>query len=100
MAENRRQTRFAVTIAAELTLGEQTLACTITNLSLGGAFLAQQKLTLSARCRLKFSVPIQPEPIIADATVRWNDDQGVGLQFDGLRAREVWALNKLFESLK
>jgi hypothetical protein len=33
------------------------------------------------------------------ATVRWGDAKGVGLQFDGLRARDVWALNEYFKLL-
>ena len=37
------------------------------------------------------------EPIEVGATVRWSDDKATGLQFDGLRARDVWALNKYFE---
>ena len=33
------------------------------------------------------------------STVRWSDAKGVGLQFDGLRARDVWALNEYFTQL-
>ncbi len=39
------------------------------------------------------------EPITAGAIVRWHDAQGIGLQFDGLRALDMWALNKYFEEL-
>ena len=38
-------------------------------------------------------------PIVVTATVRWSDDKATGIQFDGLRARDVWALNKYFEQL-
>ena len=31
--------------------------------------------------------------------MRWSDDEPSGIQFDGLRARDVWALNKYFEQL-
>jgi Tfp pilus assembly protein PilZ len=70
------------------------------NLSLGGALVAaESKLAMGKRVQISFSVPTTPEPIDVAATVRWSDGSGTGLQFDGLRAREVWALNKFFEQL-
>ena len=33
------------------------------------------------------------------ATVRWSTDDSVGVQFDGLRAKDVWALGKYLEQL-
>jgi len=70
------------------------------NLSLGGALVsAQTKLAMGTRVQITFSVPTTPEPIEIGATVRWADGSGIGLQFDGMRAREVWALNKYFEQL-
>jgi hypothetical protein len=30
--------------------------------------------------------------------VRWQDAAGAGVSFDGLRAKDVWALGKYFES--
>ncbi len=48
--------------------------------------------------RVKFRVPTQKDMIDVGAVVRWTDDQGFGVQFDGLRARDVWALGKFFES--
>jgi hypothetical protein len=32
--------------------------------------------------------------------VRWADAKGIGIQFDGLRAQEVWALNEYFKQLR
>jgi hypothetical protein len=71
------------------------------NISLGGALIsAGAKLSMGQRVSLAFSVPTQAEVIEVGATVRWSDDKATGLQFDGLRAREVWALNKFFEQLQ
>ncbi len=50
------------------------------------------------RVRIAFAVPGY-ERIDAPATVRWGDIGGSGLQFDGLRAKETWALGKYIESL-
>lgn len=70
------------------------------NLSLGGAFLQlSQRLPMGQRVDLSFRVPTMEEPIEIGAIVRWSDDKATGIQFDGLRARDVWALNKFFEQL-
>jgi hypothetical protein len=69
-------------------------------LSLGGALLAiGTKLAMGTRVQLSFSVPVVTEPIEVGAIVRWSDENATGIQFDGLRAKEVWALNKYFEEL-
>jgi hypothetical protein len=66
------------------------------NASLGGVFLADTTLLPGSRIQLRLRLPHQL--VEGGAVVRWQDHGGVGLQFDGLRAREVWALNKFFES--
>lgn len=73
---------------------------TVVNLSLGGALVAATaKISMGARVVFTFSVPNAPDAIEVGATVRWSDDKATGLQFDGLRARDVWALNKFFQQL-
>src|SRR5678815_1593350 len=86
--DNRRtQHRHTVSLAAKLTINGTPNDCTMLNLSLGGALLAaQSKHPLGQRVELAF-------------TVRWSNTDGVGVQFDGLRARDVWALNEYFKQL-
>ena len=74
---------------------------TVINISLGGALIAATatKFTMGSRVNLAFAIPTAPELVEIGATVRWSDDKATGLQFDGLRARDVWALNKFFEQL-
>lgn len=70
------------------------------NLSLGGALVsAGARFAMGQRLQISFTVPTLENPIEVGATVRWSDDQVTGLQFDGLRARDVWGLNKFFEQL-
>ena len=70
------------------------------NLSLGGALVsAGAKFAMGSRVKISFAIPTLEDPIEVGATVRWSDDKSTGLQFDGLRARDVWGLNKFFESL-
>ena len=73
----------------------------ITNLSLGGAFVTTaDRLEMGTRLRITFRIPTLEEPLSTGAQVRWTTDEGAGVQFDGLRARDVWSLNKYFESLQ
>jgi hypothetical protein len=101
VADNRRSsTRHVVSLVGKLVLSGASVDCTIVNLSLGGALIAQtMKHPMGARCSVAFVVPTMAEPIEIAATVRWSDDTSVGIQFDGLRARDVWALNEYFKQL-
>ena len=102
MADNRRtSTRHAVSLAGKLAMGAESRAVTIMNLSLGGALISagSPRFPMGSRVTISFAVPTLEEAIEVGGTVRWSDDKATGLQFDGLRAREVWALNKYFEQL-
>jgi PilZ domain len=103
MADNRRTAiRHEVSVAGKLTIGEAGTPgdCTIVNLSLGGALLAATKRhPMGERCHIVFKIPTVEEAIDVGATVRWSDEKSVGIQFDGLRARDVWALNEYFKQL-
>jgi hypothetical protein len=99
--QNRRtSTRHSVSIPATLTIGEETFESELTNLSLGGAFVTvPRRLAMETRVRVTFRIPTLETDLVIDAAVRWGGSDGMGIQFDGLRAREVWSLNKFFESL-
>ena len=100
MADNRRQTRHDVSIPSKLTLNGSTNDCTVLNMSLGGALIsASTKLAMGQRLEISFHVPTMADAIQVGATVRWSATDGVGIQFDGLRARDVWALNEYFKQL-
>lgn len=81
--------------------GDKALTARALNASLGGLFLNLEeiadKLPLGARLHVRFVVV--GHVVESDAVVRWHGDQGFGVQFDGLRARDVWALEKYFKSL-
>lgn len=101
MPENRRtSTRYDVTCPAELTVGAETFERTVTNLSLGGAFVEhEQRIGIGTGVEISFKIPNREEPISVGATVRWATEGGSGIQFAGLRAGDVWALNQFFETL-
>jgi hypothetical protein len=102
VTDNRRSsTRFAVSLPGKVTIEGAVTSCTVLNLSLGGALVAaEKKLPMGMRVKIVFSIPTVEQAIDVGATVRWADNTGVGLQFDGLRALDVWGLNKYFEQLQ
>jgi hypothetical protein len=100
MTDNRRtSTRYTVSIECRLTINGTPSTVTMTNLSLGGALVAGVKQAMGQRVTINFRVPTLENAIDVGATVRWSDAKGIGLQFDGLRAQEVWALNEYFKQL-
>jgi uncharacterized protein (TIGR02266 family) len=89
----------------EVIAGNQTHTATTGNISLGGLFVETSAICpLQSRVQVRFRIPTQPEPIEVSGEVRWVEaggpDQaaGLGIRFQGLRAREVWALNRFFQS--
>ena len=84
-----------------MTIDGAQIQCTVLNLSLGGALVSsQKKVPMGVRVHITFSIPTVEQPVDVGATVRWADTAAIGLQFDGLRALDVWGLNKYFEQLQ
>jgi hypothetical protein len=101
VSENRRiATRHPVAIPATLVVAGAKITCTLSNLSLGGAFLDTERVPMGASVHLSFKLPGHDDVIETQSTVRWSTQEGIGVQFDGLRARDVWALNRFFEQLR
>jgi hypothetical protein len=95
----RTADRYEVDLEVELGIGDSWETARARNASLGGVFVQTvQRLAAGTKVRVRLRVPGQREALDAIATVRWQDDVGVGLQFDGLRAKDVYALGKYFES--
>ena len=101
MTEHRSSTRHSVNIDVTVTYEEIGTDQVMVNLSLGGALLTMtERLPLGASVDLEFRIPTAEEPISVRALVRWSGDEATGVQFDGLRAREVWSLNEFFKRLQ
>jgi hypothetical protein len=92
----RQQQRYDCRLDLEYSIGADTRAAVIQNISLGGLYAeAADRPAYGARLRLRFRLPSQKDPVDVGGTVRWADANGFGVQFDGLRARDVYALSKL-----
>ncbi len=93
--ETRATQRFQAQLSVTAAIEGRTFECGTGNVSLGGAYLLTgERFALGTKLALKLTLPSQKDPIETGSTVRWSDDSGIGVQFDGLRARDVWALGK------
>jgi c-di-GMP-binding flagellar brake protein YcgR len=103
-AERRGAARFGLSSTVEVSLEGETLAATTEDISTGGMKLRFESAqpTVGARLGLRLALPELEGPIEVEGVVRWvNRIAGnvCGVQFTtGLRAREVWAINRLNDS--
>jgi uncharacterized protein (TIGR02266 family) len=103
MQHRRTDRRYDRRVPIDVTHDGATFTTETINISLGGVFVAcNRALPFGARVKLRFRVPTQSEYIEAEGDIRWAESEegtvrGVGIRFDGLRAKDVWALNKYFE---
>jgi hypothetical protein len=95
----RTAQRFDVDLEVEYKTGESWSRTRARNASLGGLFLDDAALPSGSKVLMRLRLPTLKDPIEVGGLVRWQDGAGVGVQFDGLRAKDVWALGKYFESL-
>ena len=97
-SNRRAQQRHDIEMPVELIHDGETFSTVTRNMSLGGMFMSlNEAIPFGALVKVKFSLPDLDAPVEVDAHVRWvQPDAGIGVQYTGLRAREVWALQQLF----
>ncbi len=101
MTENRSTTRHPVSLDITISRDGSQRQQTTINLSLGGALVHyDERLPLGSRVDAVFRVPTAEKPIEIGATVRWTTETSIGIQFDGLRAHEVWSLGEYFKTFE
>jgi len=105
LSEHFRRTdpRYDRRVEVEIVTGSEKQTAITKNISLGGMYLEMlEPLPMLTKVVVKFRVPTQNEAVEVSGQVRWLEPGetvcGVGIRFDGLRAREVWALNRFFQS--
>jgi hypothetical protein len=94
MKDARQFFRRRVDVAGVVTVRGQQRACRIESLSLGGAYLAGESLTMGARVRLSLLLPDSDKALDLAATVSWTDNRGGGVHFDDLRTSSLWRLGR------
>lgn len=108
MVEHFRRTdpRYDRLLGVELVVNGQTVTASCRNLSLGGVFVeVVDPIPVQTTIQVRFRVPTQAEVIDVTGEVRWVEKPlepgratGLGIRFHGLRARDVWALNRFFQT--
>jgi uncharacterized protein (TIGR02266 family) len=108
LVEHFRRTdpRYERRLDVEIVVGGKALHAHSRNVSLGGMFVEiHEMIPVQTTIQVRFRVPTQPEPIDVSGEVRWVEKPlepgkpaGMGIRFHGLRARDVWALNRFFQS--
>jgi PilZ domain len=100
MSEARRFHRRPVDLRATvMTDGGVAEPCRIANLSVGGAYVALRAMPNGARVRVAFRLPAG-EDIDSEATVMWSEGANIGVRFEGLRARQTYALCAFLDALE
>ncbi len=100
--QRRTQQRYDIRLPVEFSYEGTDYQAQTKNMSLGGMFIeTAAPVVYGSKVRVSFRLPALNEPVELDAEVRWVERsggavQGIGVQFEGLRAKHVWALNKLF----
>ena len=107
MVEHFRRTdpRYDRRVDVEIRAGSREIHAKSRNLSLGGMFVESTELLPALTAvEVRFRIPTQPEPVDVAGEVRWVEPGkdggpgGMGIRFQGLRARDVWALNRFFQT--
>ncbi len=96
--ELRASPRETVEIEARIAIDGELSACVFKDLSQTGAFARMSWVPAGTVVMIWFRLPTQVIEI--DATARWSNAQGVGLQFGALRAKDAYALGQYLATLR
>ncbi len=94
--EKRAHARNELTLPVVCTTeGGATIHGRTRDLSIGGAFVCTTEVpAFGSRVTMRFSSPTSGE-VALQGIVRWTKDEGFGLQFQLLSAKETYAIAKL-----
>ena len=98
--KKRTHQRYEIALPVVVLYQGQTFDGTSRNISIGGMFVGcTADIPFGVSLDLTFEIATLDRPIVAKAVVRWVEaNQGVGVVFHGLRAQEVWSLQRLFSA--
>ncbi|HEY6879358.1 MAG TPA: PilZ domain-containing protein [Polyangiales bacterium] len=97
MHEKRSHDRYPIKHSVVLACEDKEYVGETRDMSLGGMFVhISSPLRFGAEVTLKLKIPEAKYEGELPMFVRWTKNDGVGLAFRSLRARDVHALNQLF----
>jgi len=102
MTGNRQHARHDFDAPVELIIDGEVQPGRSLNISRGGIFVTTEPLPeYGTRVLLRLRLPGNEEECAIPCVVRWvRPGEGAGMQFETLRAIEVWALGKLLRGLE
>ena len=99
MPTRRVHDRYDVSLPVTILSGSSEVSGLTRNVGLGGMFIFTDfSAQFGDRVLLRLRLPALREDSRIEATVRWVEPDGVGVQFGSLRAMEVWGLNQLLKA--
>jgi hypothetical protein len=98
---DRAHQRYDLKLQVEIRHDDRTFRGESVNVSLGGILIrCLEPVPFGALVFLRFRIPALKEDAAVEAIDRWTTHGAIGVEFVGLRAIEVWGLNKLFEGAR
>jgi hypothetical protein len=97
VTNKRAHDRFSIQLEVTFSYEGAEHAAFSRDIGLGGMFvLSEAKVPFGAEVEVRLSLPALKASTSIPGTVRWHGPGGMGVQWRSLRARQVWALNRLF----
>ena len=101
ISRKRAHPRYQFRVPVQVSSDQGETSGYSVNVSLGGMLLEiPVPFPFGTKLNLRFRLPGIDSDTEVEATVRWNKENGIGLQFGSLRAKDVWALNRLFKEIR
>ncbi|MBN2528524.1 MAG: PilZ domain-containing protein [Deltaproteobacteria bacterium] len=101
MTQKRKYQRIDFETDVTIHLAGQQMSGTTLNLSQGGVLLqTSSPLEFGQKLAIEIRIPKIDHPCNIPCVVRWRRDTSVGVQFETLRAIEVWGINQLINTQK
>jgi hypothetical protein len=99
LSDKRSHARYTVRLPLVVIHGDEEHPAFSGDVGLGGMFVhSEAVLPYGTRVRVRVKLPALKAETTIEATVRWKSSEGMGIQFHALRARQVWALNRLLRT--
>jgi hypothetical protein len=97
-ASRRLHERFDVELPVMVVHADGEIPGATVNVSLGGMLIKlERSVAYGSNVTIRVELPALKEPAVLPAVVRWDRDGTIGVQFNGLRAKDTWALNQLMK---
>ena len=102
MLENRKHPRRQITAQIAFQVGDdgEIVEAESRDISLGGMFITTTEVApYGAAIKVYINLPGMKHETVIDCVVRWNTEEGMGVHFGRMGARETYALTLLLSGV-